>query len=200
MSRRNTKKTEPKPEIVEEIDEVEESVDEVDEVEEVQPVVEIERQNTLRKCISCGSTANLYKTKVHKTCIECLNLRPGKSEKQLESFKKAREKRMENVNRRKSEIAEIEKQAKEQLDKKIVSKAISIKKKLIKQNAELDVVSDDDTPLEEVMQIAKKKPVVAKKQNLAKRVTISKNHQESQPDEYVHEEQHIPQIRTFNFL
>ena len=55
-------------------------------------------------------------------------------------------------------------------------------------------MSDDDTPLEEVMQIAKKKPVVAKKQNLAKRVTISKNHQEYQPDEYV------PQIRTFNFL
>ena len=34
MSRRNIKKTEPKPEIVDEIDEVEEPVDNVDEIEE----------------------------------------------------------------------------------------------------------------------------------------------------------------------
>lgn len=195
MSKRNIKKSEPEPE-PEQIEEIEsDSSEQFEHVEEIP-------QPTSRICISCGSSANLYKTKVHKTCIECLNLRPGKSEKQLESFKKAREKRMENVNRRKQEIIELEKQAKEELDKKIVSKAISIKKKLIKQNAELDNVSDDDTPLEEVMKIAKKKPVVAQKQNLAKRVTISKNHQESnqyQPEPQ-YQQQHVPQIRTFNFL
>lgn len=195
MSRRNTKKQVSEVKEVEEVSEIEVPADEVDEIEEVEPVREIERQNALRKCISCGSSANLYKSKVHKTCVECLNLRPGKSEKQLESFKKAREKRMENVNRRKSEIAELEKQAKEELDKKIVSKAISIKKKLIKQNAELDAVSDDDTPLEEVMKIAKKKPVRA--QN--KKSTISEPEQ-IQLSEQRPPQQYVPQIKTFNFL
>ena len=205
MSRRNTKKQVSEVKEVEEVIEVEEpaqfrlgseerTADEVDEVEEVEPVRQIERQNAFKVCISCGSSANLYKSKVHKTCIECLNLRPKKSEKQLQSFKKAREKRMENVNRRKSEIAELERQAKEELDKKIVSKAISIKKKLIKQNAELDTVSDDDTPLEEVMKIAKKKPVRA--QN--KKSTVSQPEQ-IQP-ELQYQQQYVPQVKTFNFL
>ena len=203
MSRRNTKKQVSEVKEVEEVSEIEVPADEVDEVDEVR---EIERQNDLKVCISCGSTSNLFKSKIHKTCIECLNLRPKKSEKQLEAFKLAREKRMVNVNRRKSEIAELEKQAKEELDKKIVSKAISIKKKLIKQTAELDAVSDDDTPLEEVMKIAKKKPTrpiplgvggTTRVQN--KKSTISEPEQ-IHPVEQRSTQQYVPQIRTFNFL
>lgn len=199
MSKRNIKKSEPAQ--IEEVEEVEEvESDSNEQIEELPP--KIERQNAFRVCISCSSSSNLFKSKVHKTCIECLNLRPGKSEKQLESFKRAREKRMENVNRRKQEIQELERQAKEELDKKIVSKAISIKKKLIKQNAELDAVSDDDTPLEEVMKIAKKKPVVSQKQKPARKVTISENRNESQQiqPEPQYQQQYVPQIRTFNFL
>lgn len=161
------------------------------------PEPEIVQQHVMRICISCGSSANLYKSKTHKTCIECLNLRPGKSEKQLESFKRAREKRMENISRRKQEIAELERQAKEELDKKIVSKAISIKKKLIKQNAELDAVSDDDTPLEEVMKIARKKPATTQKPKAVKK-QVSIDEPEREPPHQ--QPQYAPQVRAFNFL
>lgn len=201
MSRRTktNKKLEPEPEQIDEQSEEIEQQEQIenDSIEQIQS--EPKQQNLLRICISCGSSANLYKSKVHKTCIECLNLRPGKSEKQLESFKRAREKRMENIARRKQEIEELERQAKEELDKKIVSKAISIKKKLIKQNAELDAVSDDDTPLEEVMKIAKKKPAMVQKPKPAKRVTISEPKQ-TQPEPQYQQPQYVPQVRTFNFL
>lgn len=191
MSKRNMKRVEQEEHVEPEQIEQEESTEEIEQPQQPQ------QRNLLRICISCGSSANLYKSKVHKTCIECLNLRPGKSEKQLESFKRAREKRMENVNRRKQEIQELERQAKEELDKKIVSKAISIKKKMIKQNAELDTVSDDDTPLEEVMKIAKKKPTITQKPKAVKKqVSIPEPQQEPQ----YQQPQYIPQIRTFNFL
>jgi len=194
MSKKNIKKAEP----VEE--QVEEQVEEMSEaIGEQNSLVELpKQQNVMRECISCGSSANLYKSKVHKTCIECLNLRPGKSEKQLESFKRAREKRMENIARRKQEVAELERQAKEELDKKIVSKAISIKKKLIKQNAELDTVSDDDTPLEEVMKIAKKRPTTTQKPRQTKK-QVSIDEPQTEP-QYQQSIQVIPQVRTFNFM
>lgn len=201
MSRRTktNKKLEPEPKQIDEQSEEIEQQEQIenDSIEQIQS--EPKQQNLLRICISCGSSSNLYKSKVHKTCIECLNLRPAKSEKQLESFKRAREKRMENIARRKREIEELERQAKEELDKKIVSKAISIKKKLIKQNAELDAVSDDDTPLEEVMKIAKKKPAMVQKPKPAKRVTISEPKQ-TQPEPQHQQPQYVPQVRTFNFL
>lgn len=158
----------------------------------------------LRICISCGSSANLFKNKTHKRCIECLNLLPGKTEKQLESFKKAREIRQANIARRKQEIEELERQAKEELDKKIVSKAISIKKKLIKQNAELDVISDDDTPLEEVVKIARKKPTQVKKVRQVSERVVSEEKVQSQTEPQYHpqvqQQQPTQQIKTFRFL
>lgn len=203
MSKRGQKKS---VEIVEQVEEIEpvELVEEHEEEEVVNspPTRHKMSEVPLRICISCGSSANLFKSKVHKTCIECLNLRPGKSEKQLESFKRAREKRMENIARRKREVEELEKQAKEELDKKIVSKAISIKKKLIKQNAELDAVSDDDTPLEEVLKIAKKKPAPVKKiRQVSERVIYEEKVQpQPEPQYQPQTQQYTPQQKTFRFL
>ena len=168
-----------------------------DEIEQPQEVVVNE---SVRVCISCGSSANLFKTKAHKRCIECLNLRPAKTEKQLKSFEKAREKRMENIERRKKEIEELEKQAQCELDKKIINKAISIKKKMIKQNAQLDEISDDDTPLEEVIELARKKPTPAKKPKSVKRVKVSDVVEQYEPEPQYQQPQYVPQIRTFNFL
>lgn len=179
--------------------------DEYDDVE-CEPQQPTIIQETLRTCISCGSTANLFKTKKHKTCIECCNLRPGKTEKQLEAFSKARERRMENINSRKQTIKELENKAREELDSKIVSKAISIKKKQIKKNAELDEISDDDTPLEEVMKIAKKpKPVQQKKSVAISEPPIrqrqqSQTHQHQQEQQYAPQIQQQPQSRSFKFL
>jgi hypothetical protein len=163
-------------------------------------------QPQIRICRSCGSSANLFKTKKHLTCIECCNLRPGKTEKQLESFKKAREKRQESILRRKQEIQEFENKAREELDNKIVSKAISIKKKMIKKNAELDEISDDDTPLEEVMKISKKSKPVQKKVSISESDVKPPQRQRQQtqstqqPTQQPTQQTYQPQIRAFNFL
>lgn len=172
-------------------------------------ICEPEPQPISKICISCGSSANLFKTKNHKTCIECCNLRPKKTEKQLEAFSKAREKRMININNRKQTIKELENKAREELDNKIVSKAISIKKKQIKKNAELDEISDDDTPLEEVMEISKKsksKPIQKKPKNVAIVEPATKKRQEQlEPPQSSSQIQYqpqpqIPQIKSFKFL
>lgn len=66
-----------------------------------------------------------------------------RSEKQIEAFKKARENRMSKI-----EINNTEK--KRLLEEKILSKALSIKKKQIKKGYYLDSISDDETPIEEI--------------------------------------------------
>jgi len=164
-----------------------------------------ESKPTVRVCRSCGSSANLFKTKKHLTCIECCNLRPPKSEKQLEAFKKARERRQESILRRKQEIQEFENKAREELDNKIVSKAISIKKKMIKKNAELDEISDDDTPLEEVMKISRKSKVQSSKKATTIEQEVEPPPKRKQPTQQpvkqqIQQPQPQPQTRTFNFL
>lgn len=165
---------------------------------------EILKSPVLRTCVSCGSSANLFKTKVHKSCIECLNLRPKKTEKQLEAFKKTREVRQANIERRKREVEELEKQAKDELDKKIVSKAISIKKKMIKQNAQLEEISDDDTPLEEVIRIAKKKPAktqtISKPKPVRRATNVVEVVEDDVADTYENSHVYPPQVPTFRFL
>ena len=114
-----------------------------------------------RLCIRCKSTSNLFKNKHQKTCINCLEGKPKRerTEAQQQSFLKAQQNRLANIERRKSQLSEIESQAKKDLEKKIVKKAISIKKKQIRQTEILDEqISEDDTPLEEIVKIAKKKP------------------------------------------
>ena len=53
------------------------------------------------------------------------------------------------------------------MEQKIVKKAISIKKKQILKEAALDEISDDETPMEAIKQIVKKKkqPVTQLKKN-----------------------------------
>lgn len=81
------------------------------------------------------------------------------NEAQLEGMKKGRDalalKNAEKKAQREAEEAE----RKRQLEEKVVSKAISIKKKQLKQEIALDDISDDDTPIEEI-----KQKVIAKKQ------------------------------------
>ena len=67
---------------------------------------------------------------------------------------------------REQQIEELKAQAVKEYQDSLVKKAISIKKKQIKKQVELDEISDDDTPLEEIRKIAKKpvaKPVVNNK-------------------------------------
>lgn len=118
-----------------------------------------------RLCIRCKSTANLFKNKHQKTCVNCLEGKPKRerTEKQKEAFAKAQENRKLKIQERKEQLGEIEQKAKSELENKIVKKAISIKKKQIKRSEVLDdEVSDDDTPLEEIVKIVKKRQVKAK--------------------------------------
>ena len=89
------------------------------------------------------------------------------SEKQLENLKNMREKfqlkAKENQIKKQLEQEEIEKEVQRRLDEerkileaKILKKAISIKKKEIKKRAILEEISDDDTPMEKIKEIASK--------------------------------------------
>lgn len=81
------------------------------------------------------------------------------NEAQLEGMKKGRETlALRNAEKKAQREAE-EAERKRQLEEKVVSKAISIKKKQLKQEIALDEISDDETPIEEI-----KQKVVAKKQ------------------------------------
>ena len=90
------------------------------------------------------------------------------SEKQLEVLRVAREKlaikQKEKIVKKKLEQEAMEQEVQRRLNEyktgledKIVKKAISIKKKQIKKEAVLDEISDDETPMEAIKQIAKKK-------------------------------------------
>jgi hypothetical protein len=81
------------------------------------------------------------------------------NEAQLEGMKKGREALAQKNAERKAQREAEEAERKKQLEEKVVNKAISIKKKQLKQEIALDEISDDDTPIEEI-----KQKVIAKKQ------------------------------------
>lgn len=78
------------------------------------------------------------------------------TEKQLEALKKGQEKRNENRVKNKLEKEKKEEEERKILEEKLVKKAIAVKKKQIKKQAVLDEISDDETPIEKVKQIASK--------------------------------------------
>jgi hypothetical protein len=78
------------------------------------------------------------------------------TEKQLEVLRKGQQKRDENARMRAELRARQEADEQKLKEEKIVKKAIAIKKKQIKKNAVLDEISDDDTPLEKIKEIAVK--------------------------------------------
>ena len=150
-------------------------------------------------CIRCGSADNLFRNNKYKTCIVCCNKnkRPPQSEKQKEAFQRCKAKRLENVERRKSALKEFEQQAKTELDSKIVKKAIAVKKKSIIREAQLDEISDDDTPLEEVIQVAKK--TESKKRERSAPRKIKNVEKEIEPVEEPVESQQQYYMPSFSF-
>ena len=97
-------------------------------------------------CIRCGSADNLFRNNKYKTCIVCCNrkTRPPPSENQKKAFERCRAKRAENVERRKRELKEFEEKAKQEMDSRVVRKAVNIKKKSILREAKLEELSDED--------------------------------------------------------
>jgi hypothetical protein len=80
------------------------------------------------------------------------------SEAQKLNTQKMREKLKEAQERKKQEKAERDAMERAILDEKIVKKAISIKKKQIKKEKVLDEISDDETPMEEIVKKIRQVP------------------------------------------
>jgi len=57
-------------------------------------------------------------------------------------------------------------EAKQQLELKILNKAISIKKRQLKKYVQLDAISDDETPIDEIKKLAEQKALQKIKQEL----------------------------------
>lgn len=84
-----------------------------------------------------------------------------RTEKQLEMLAKGRANRQNNIKLQNEAKKIREAEEKKLLEEKIVQKAISIKKKQIKKEKVLDMISDDDTPKEEIIEkITRKKSVI----------------------------------------
>jgi len=81
-----------------------------------------------------------------------------RTEAQMKTFEKARETARVNAEKRKAERDVRAEEERKLMEEKIVKKAISLKKKQIKQQAVLDEISDDDTPIEKIKDIVKKLP------------------------------------------
>jgi len=82
-----------------------------------------------------------------------------RTQKQIEAFERVRKIRDEKRNERKEIKVKAETEYKQQKEAKIVKKAISIKKKQILADADLDDVSEEDEiPIEVVKKIMKKYP------------------------------------------
>lgn len=80
-----------------------------------------------------------------------------RTESQLASLAKGRENRKNNIKSITEAKRLKEEEDKKLLEQKIVKKAIAIKKKQIKKETVLDAISDDETPVEEIIKTIKKK-------------------------------------------
>ena len=86
-----------------------------------------------------------------------------RTEAQMKAFEKAKEKARINAEKRKEEREAKAKEEQKIIEEKLVKKAIALKKKQIKEQAILDKIPDDDTPLPEIQKIVKELPAKFKK-------------------------------------
>lgn len=77
---------------------------------------------------------------------------------QIKAFERCLEIKREKAAKRLADAKKLAAFEKAALEEKVVSKAISIKKKQIKKQSALDEISDDDTPIEKVVARAKAAP------------------------------------------
>lgn len=85
-----------------------------------------------------------------------------RTEAQLKVFERARETAKANAEKRKAERDAKAEEERKVVEEKLVKKAISVKKKQIKQQAILDEISDDETDMVEIEKIVKRLPSKSK--------------------------------------
>lgn len=155
-----------------------------------EPVGQVSHQ---KFCIRCGSADNLFRNNKYKTCVVCCSKhkRPGQSENQKKAFEKCREVRLANVQKRKEALREFEEKAKQELDSKIVRKAINVKKRQIIREAQLEESDEEETPLEQVIEVAKKTEAKKQRKSIPKKQVEEKVEYE-QPTQQ--QQYYIPQF------
>ena len=116
------------------------------------------------------------------------------NEAQLEGMKKGRDALALKNAEKKAQREADEAERKRQLEEKVVSKAISIKKKQLKQEIALDEISDDETPIEEI-----KQKVIAKKQTTPAKQPV-KQFPSAPPPEPIPPPPPVKQKPTFIFM
>lgn len=134
--------------------------EEVEEVEEEFEEIEEEDDN-----IEAPPTPPPVKAKkVRKGVIEPYDVKPKpkrvQTEAQKENTRKMIEARRIKNERIREEKARRAEEEKAELENKIVKKAITIKKKQMKKTKAIDDISDDETPVEEVVKTVKKRAVI----------------------------------------
>jgi len=85
------------------------------------------------------------------------------TEKQKAAWARALAARDENRRKRAEERHQQEEEHKKVIEEKVVKKALAVKKKQIMKEAVLDVISDDETPIEVVKEVVAKKRAAAPK-------------------------------------
>lgn len=95
---------------------------------------------------------------------EIIKQKKPRTPAQIEAFKKVVAIREENRLKRKAEQEEEKKQFEKYKEDLIVKKAISIKKKQLKEIKPLQNIPDDETPIEEIKKKIQPTPVIKKEQ------------------------------------
>lgn len=95
------------------------------------------------------------KLNVKETIDEITIKKKPRTQAQLDAFNKAKEIRDNNTKKRLEERQQFIDEERKKAEDKIIKKAISLKKKEIKKQAILDEISDDDTPIQKIKEIAK---------------------------------------------
>lgn len=95
---------------------------------------------------------------------EIIKQKKPRTPAQIEAFKKVVAIREENRLKRKAEQEEEKKQFEKYKEDLIVKKAISIKKKQLKEIKPLQNIPDDETPIEEIKKKIQPAPVIKKEQ------------------------------------
>lgn len=82
-----------------------------------------------------------------------------RSEKQIKQFELVRQRKMAEAEKRRIKREADDKEAKEQLEKQLIEKAIKLKKKQISRMKVIEQLSDEDTEKAPTKAIAKPKPI-----------------------------------------
>jgi hypothetical protein len=95
-----------------------------------------------------------------KPIIKKAPAKKERTEAQKLAFERCKKQREANAKKRAEDAKKLMEYEKKALEEKLIAKAVSLKKKQIKKQVILDEISDDETPIEKVKEMAKKiKPV-----------------------------------------